>query len=191
MRDGCRPYVSAMIVIAGNKIARYSSCTSKHAEQIFIESETFQHYIKNTELKCVTFFMKTHPCHHSTIVSRCTQSPILDKFSCTLLLIDYYEHILKPRGIQLHIHVASLNRAVWKNPKRQEDIQAAENSRLGLKIMLRAGILILAFQKKDWLQVATLCEDDINEADLLSPTRQQLDCCIHNFLHDFNKTIHE
>ena len=192
--DICRPFAMTLVVMTNrNFIARYTNCKTTHAEKFWVESTMFREHLQNKRPSSVHLFMKNHPCHHSGGNARRYPNGYLfngksDMRSCTEIVIEFYNKMLKPNGVSLHIHVASLYKAFWKNATREDDRTTSENSRRGLQLLLQANIDIDRIYLNHWMQLANLCTKPIKIENMFTPHRLRMDEFINEFIES-EKTI--
>lgn len=187
--DICRPHAMTMIVRTNkNFVGRYTNCKTVHAEQIWTQSTLFSEHLKHTRPTAVYLFMKYHPCHHSGGNARRYPEGYMfggntDSRSCTNLVIDFFKRVLQPQNVTLHIHVASLFKASWQFATREDDKKTSENSLLGLRLLLEAGIEVDCMYMHHWLQLANLCESPIQLENILTEKRLGADAFVHDFIN--------
>ena len=74
-RDNCRVSAMTLVVMCGKLIARFTNCNRKHAEEFLVSDKRFYHHVRTFKPKAMVFFMKHHPCHHSSgNARRCTRT---------------------------------------------------------------------------------------------------------------------
>lgn len=185
--------MTLVVMTNRNFIARYTNCKSTHAEQFWVQSKSFREHLETKRPSTVHMFMKHHPCHHSSGNARRYPDGYLfngnsDARSCANLVVGFYNDVLKPNNISLHINVASLYKAFWQNSQREDDRTTSQNSRQGLHLLLRAGICIDRMYIHHWLQLANLCTKPIKIEHILTKHRLTTDEFVQEFIEG-EKTV--
>lgn len=181
-QDNCRPQSLVLVVQFGDILARYTNCRRKHAEQFMIGDPILRKAIEEcVSDQTLTMFMKFQPCHHSGGNARvCPEGYRDDTRSCTLLVCQFYETVLKPRNIKLVVKCSSIYKANWEFCKREDDIKATALALEGVRKLISSGIDLQCVQPHDWVFLASLA-DGIDYLHLFSPARLSTDQGIAKF----------
>lgn len=179
--------MTLVVMTNRNFIARYTNCKTTHAEHFWVQSTAFREHLHRKRPSAVYMFMKHHPCHHSGGNARRFSTGYLfngksDARSCTELVINFYNNVLKPNDVSLHIHVASLYKAFWQNSTRDDDRTTSENSRIGLQMLLQANINIDRIYSHHWLQLANLCTKPVKIENMFVAHRVKTDEFVKEFI---------
>jgi hypothetical protein len=191
-----------MVMRFGTMVARYTNCRRRHAEYQWSMDTKLAEYIKQMDplLKTLpeyvkrhmkmTLFMKFQPCHHSAGNAKKYPEGYLfnkkaDDRSCTDLVINFFNTVLKPRGLQLEIVLAGLYKVNWQRSRQEDDLTTVKNARQGFRnLLLTKGITLRASTTKDWIYLATFASD-VHEQWLKWPSRVLTNEKIQEFIDDF------
>lgn len=186
-RDRCNPQAMTLVVMCGSLLGRFSNCNRKHAEEFLVTNKTFYHYVRQYKPRSMVFFMKNHPCHHSSGNAKRYPDGYLfngkpDSRSCTDKVIRYFREVLQPNGTSLIIHTAWLYKAFWQFARRADDLCAVNQSKEGLRLLLESGIVVQDMHPHHWILMANLCTTPILLSNLLSPARLRADRLTQEFI---------
>ena len=123
----------------------------------------------------IEMYMNKQPCFRSTRV---------ETKECAQEMVDFYKLFCLFHGIKLTENLCELSRVdMLPSPSLENDIQ---NARLGMKMMMSAGIELKAMTEESWRQLA-------DEANIILPEyndgdRQKLDQHIEEFLQGIKPT---
>lgn len=174
-----------LIAMCGSFIARFTNCNRKHAEQFMVKDKRLLQYIQQNKPSMLVLFLKHHPCHKSGgNALRPGSFEFTDERSCTNLIINFKNTVLKPNGVQLCLRVAWLYKAFWKQATLSHDIQASKNSLEGLQMLFKENIMVEAISKRDWIILANMCNEPINLNLLFSRKRMLADEFNARFLQE-------
>ena len=122
-------------------------------------------------------YMNKQPCFRSTGV---------ETTECAQELVNLYKLFCLFHGIKLTVNLCELSRVdvnMLPSPRLENDIQ---NARLGMQMMMSAGIELKAMTEESWRQLAD--EADIILPEYIDGDRQKLDQHIEEFLQGIKPT---
>ena len=165
--------------------ARYGNCFQGerniiHAEHIMFEDKEFKQHVKllrDQKGGKMEMYMNKQPCFRSTRV---------ETKECAQELVDFYKLFCLFHGIKLTVNLCELSRVdvnMLPSPRLENDIQ---NARLGMQMMMSAGIELKAMTEESWRQLAD--EADIILPEYIDGDRQKLDQHIEEFLQGIKPT---
>ena len=165
--------------------ARYGNCFQGerniiHAEHIMFEDKEFKQHVKllrDQKGGKMEMYMNKQPCFRSTRV---------ETKECAQELVDFYKLFCLFHGIKLTVNLCELSRVdvnMLPPPPLKKDIQ---NARLGMQMMLSAGIELKAMTEVSWRQLAD--EANIILPEYIDGDRQKLDQHIEEFLQGIKPT---
>ena len=165
--------------------ARYGNCFQGerniiHAEHIMFEDKEFKQHVKllrDQKGGKMEMYMNKQPCFRSTRV---------ETKECAQELVDFYKLFCLFHGIKLTVNLCELSRVdvnTLPSPRLENDIQ---NARLGMQMMMSAGIELKAMTEESWRQLAD--EADIILPEYIDGDRQKLDQHIEEFLQGIKLT---
>ena len=165
--------------------ARYGNCfqgkkkNTIHAEHFMLEDEEFKRYVKllgDHKGGKIEMFMNKQPCFRSTRVKR---------KECAQELVDFYKLFCLPHGVKLTVNLCQLSRVdvMLPSPSLNNDIQ---NARLGMQMMMSAGIELKAMNEERWKKLAGYA--NIILPEYIDGDRQKLDQRIAKFLQGIKPT---
>ena len=165
--------------------ARYGNCfqgdrNTIHAEHFMLEDKEFKQQVKllrDQNGGKIEMYMNKQPCFRSTGV---------ETTECAQELVNFYKLFCLFHGIKLTVNLCELSRVdvnMLPPPPLKKDIQ---NARLGMQMMMSAGIELKAMTEESWRQLA-------DEANIILPEytdgdRQKLDQHIEEFLQGIKPT---
>lgn len=162
------------------KAIRYTNCIMmnrrpKHAEEFMVVDKSI--LLPNTK---ITIYTQLQPCHHSS-----GKDGTYDNRSCTELVINWYNKILKPLNIDLEFQCGAIYKAMWKDPtkynKNSKNVykSTSENARIGIKLLYDNDIKISMIKDWDFLFSHT---ENINIPIEKQKIKQYVDSCHENLL---------
>ena len=165
--------------------ARYGNCFQGerniiHAEHIMFEDKEFKQHVKllrDQKGGKMEMYMNKQPCFRSTR---------METTECAQELVDFYKLFCLFHGIKLTVNLCELSRVdvnMLPPPPLKKDIQ---NARLGMQMMLSAGIELKAMTEVSWRQLAD--EANIILPEYIDGDRQKLDQHIEEFLQGIKPT---
>ena len=164
--------------------ARYGNCfqgerNTIHAEHIMLEDKEFKHVklLRDQKGGKMEMYMNKQPCFRSTGV---------ETTECAQELVNLYKLFCLFHGIKLTVNLCELSRVdvnMLPSPRLENDIQ---NARLGMQMMMSAGIELKAMTEESWRQLAD--EADIILPEYIDGDRQKLDQHIEEFLQGIKPT---
>ena len=165
--------------------ARYGNCfqgerNTIHAEHIMLEDKEFKQHVKllrDQKGGEIEMYMNKQPCFRSTGV---------ETTECAQELVNLYKLFCLFHGIKLTVNLCELSRVdvnMLPSPRLENDIQ---NARLGMQMMMSAGIELKAMTEESWRQLAD--EADIILPEYIDGDRQKLDQHIEEFLQGIKPT---
>ena len=167
--------------------ARYGNCfqgkkrNTIHAEHFMLKDEEFKQHVKllgDQKGGKIEMYMNKQPCFRSTRVKT---------KECAQELINFYKLFCSSHGIELTVNLCQLSRVdvnmQLPSPSLNNDIQ---NARLGMQMMMSAGIELKAMTEESWRQLAD--EADIILPEYIDGDRQKLDQHIEEFLQGIKQT---
>ena len=165
--------------------ARYGNCFQGerniiHAEHIMFEDKEFKQHVKllrDQKGGKIEMYMNKQPCFRSTGV---------ETTECAQELVNFYKLFCLFHGIKLTVNLCELSRVdvnMLPPPPLKKDIQ---NARLGMQMMLSAGIELKAMTEVSWRQLAD--EANIILPEYIDGDRQKLDQHIEEFLQGIKPT---
>ena len=166
-------------------LARYGNCfhgkkkNTVHAERFMLDDQEFKQHVKRLRDQKggkIEMYMNKQPCFRSTRVKT---------KECAQELINFYKLFCLPHGIELTVNLCQLSRVdvMLPSPSLNNDIQ---NARLGMQMMMSAGIELKAMTEESWRQLAD--EADIILPEYIDGDRQKLDQHIEEFLQGIKPT---
>ena len=167
-------------------LARYGNCflgkkkNTVHAERFMLEDQEFKQHVKRLRDQKggkIEMYMNKQPCFRSTRVKT---------KECAQELVDFYKLFCLLHGIKLTVNLCELSRVdVDKppSPPLENDIQ---NARLGIQMMMSAGIELKAMDEESWRQLAGYAK--IKLPEYIDGDRQKLDQHIEEFLQGIKPT---
>ena len=167
--------------------ARYGNCfqgkkkNTIHAEHFMLEDEEFKRYVKllgDHKGGKIEMYMNKQPCFRSTRVKT---------KECAQELINFYKLFCSSHGIELTVNLCQLSRVdvnmQLPSPSLNNDIQ---NARLGMQMMMSAGIELKAMNEQSWRKLAGYA--NIKLPMYIGGDRQKLDQHIEEFLQGIKLT---
>ena len=165
--------------------ARYGNCfqgerNTIHAEHFMLEDKEFKQQVKllrDLNGGKIEMYMNKQPCFRSTGV---------ETTECAQELVNFYKLFCLFHGIKLTVNLCELSRVdvnMLPPPPLKKDIQ---NARLGMQMMLSAGIELKAMTEVSWRQLAD--EANIILPEYIDGDRQKLDQHIEEFLQGIKPT---
>ena len=165
--------------------ARYGNCfqgerNTIHAEHFMLEDKEFKQQVKllrDQNGGKIEMYMNKQPCFRSTGV---------ETTECAQELVNFYKLFCLFHGIKLTVNLCELSRVdvnMLPSPRLENDIQ---NARLGMQMMMSAGIELKAMTEESWRQLAD--EADIILPEYIDGDRQKLDQHIEEFLQGIKPT---
>ena len=165
--------------------ARYGNCfqgkkkNTIHAEHFMLEDEEFKRYVKllgDHKGGKIEMFMNKQPCFRSTRVKT---------KECAQELVNFYKLFCSSHGIELTVNLCQLSRVdvMLPSPSLNNDIQ---NARLGMQMMMSAGIELKAMNEESWKKLAGYA--NIILPEYIDGDRQKLDQHIEEFLQGIKPT---
>ena len=166
--------------------ARYGNCfqgkrNTVHAEHFMLKDEDFKQQVKLLRDQNggeIEMYMNKQPCFRSTGV---------EKTECAQELVNFYKLFCLFHGIKLTVNLCELSRVdvnMLPSPRLKNDIQ---NARLGMQMMMSAGIELKAMTEESWRQLAGYA-NNIILPEYIDGDRQKLDQHIEEFLHGIKPT---
>ena len=142
--------------------ARYGNCfqgkkrNTIHAEHFMLEDEEFKQHVKllgDQKGGKIEMYMNKQPCFRSTRVKT---------KECAQELINFYKLFCSSHGIELTVNLCQLSRVdvnmQLPSPSLNNDIQ---NARLGVQMMMSAGIELKAMNEERWKKTCRICKHHI------------------------------
>ena len=165
--------------------ARYGNCfqgkkrNTIHAEHFMLEDKEFKQHVKllgDQKGGKIEMYMNKQPCFRSTRVKT---------KECAQELINFYKLFCLPHGIELTVNLCQLSRVdvMLPSPSLNNDIQ---NARLGMQMMMSAGIELKAMNEERWKKLAGYA--NIILPEYIDGDRQKLDQHIEEFLQGIKQT---
>ena len=165
--------------------ARYGNCfqgerNTIHAEHFMLEDKEFKQHVKllrDQNGGKIEMYMNKQPCFRSTGV---------ETTECAQELVDFYKLFCLFHGIKLTVNLCELSRVdvnMLPPPPLKNDIQ---NARLGMQMMMSAGIELKAMTEEGGRQLAD--EANIILPEYIDGDRQKLDQHIEEFLQGIKPT---
>ena len=166
--------------------ARYGNCfqgegNTIHAEHFMLEDKEFKQQVKllrDQNGGKIEMYMNKQPCFRSTGV---------ETTKCAQELVDFYKLFCLFHGIKLTVNLCELSRVdvnmQLPPPPLKNHIQ---NARLGMQMMMSAGIELKAMTEESWRQLAD--EANIILPEYIDGDRQKLDQHIEEFLQGIKPT---
>ena len=166
--------------------ARYGNCfqgeerNTIHAEHFMLKDEEFKQHVKllrDQKGGKIEMYMNKQPCFRSTRVKT---------DECAQELVNFYKLFCLFHGIKLTVNLCELSRVdvnMLPSPRLKNDIQ---NARLGMQMMMSAGIELKAMTEESWRQLAD--EANIILPEYIDGDRQKLDQHIEEFLQGIKPT---
>ena len=166
--------------------ARYGNCfqgerNTIHAEHIMLEDKEFKQHVKLLRDQKgggkIEMYMNKQPCFGSTGV---------ETTECAQELVNLYKLFCLFHGIKLTVNLYELSRVdvnMLPSPRLENDIQ---NARLGMQMMMSAGIELKAMTEESWRQLAGYA--NIILPEYIDGDRQKLDQHIEEFLQGIKPT---
>ena len=167
--------------------ARYGNCfqgkkrNTIHAEHFMLEDEEFKQHVKllgDQKGGKIEMYMNKQPCFRSTRVKT---------KECAQELINFYKLFCSSHGIELTVNLCQLSRVdvnmQLPSPSLNNDIQ---NARLGMQMMMSAGIELKAMNEERWKKLAGYA--NIILPEYIDGDRQKLDQHIEEFLQGIKQT---
>ena len=167
--------------------ARYGNCfkgkkrNTIHAEHFMVEDEEFKRYVKllrDQKGGKIEMYMNKQPCFRSTRVKT---------KECAQELVDFYKLFCLLHGIKLTVNLCELSRVDVDKPPSPSLKNDIQNARLGMQMMMSAGIELKAMTEESWRQLAD--EADIILPEYIDGDRQKLDQHIEEFLQGIKPTL--
>ena len=167
--------------------ARYGNCfqgeerNTIHAEHFMLKDEEFNQAVKllrDQKGGKIEMYMNKQPCFRSTRVKT---------KECAQELINFYKLFCLFHGIKLTVNLCELSRVdvnMLPLPRLKNDIQ---NARLGMQMMMSAGIELKAMTEESWRQLAGYA-NNIILPEYIDGDRQKLDQHIEEFLQGIKPT---
>ena len=168
--------------------ARYGNCfqgkkrNTIHAEHFMLKDEEFKQHVKllrDQKGGKIEMYMNKQPCFRSTRVKT---------KECAQELVDFYKLFCLLHGIKLTVNLCELSRVdVDKSPSNSERLKNdIQNARLGMQMMMSAGIELKAMTEESWRQLAGYA--NIILPEYIDGDRQKLDQHIEEFLQGIKPT---
>ena len=167
--------------------ARYGNCfqgkkrNTIHAEHFMLNDEQFKQHVKllrDQKGGKIEMYMNKQPCFRSTRVKT---------KECAQELINFYKLFCSSHGIELTVNLCQLSRVdvnmQLPSPSLNNDIQ---NARLGMQMMMSAGIELKAMNEERWKKLAGYA--NIILPEYIDGDRQKLDQHIEEFLQGIKQT---
>ena len=167
--------------------ARYGNCfqgkkrNTIHAEHFMLNDEQFKQHVKllrDQKGGKIEMYMNKQPCFRSTRVKT---------KECAQELINFYKLFCSSHGIELTVNLCQLSRVdvnmQLPSPSLNNDIQ---NARLGMQMMMSAGIELKAMNEERWKKLAGYA--NIILPEYIDGDRQKLDQRIAKFLQGIKPT---
>ena len=166
--------------------ARYGNCfhgkkrNTIHAEHFMLKDEEFKQQVKllgDHKGGKIETYMNKQPCFRSTRVKT---------KECAQELINFYKLFCLLHGIKLTVNLCELSRVdvdMPPSPSLKNDIQ---NARLGIQMMMSAGIELKAMNEQSWKKLAGYA--NIILPEYIDGDRQKLDQHIEECLHGIKPT---
>ena len=164
--------------------ARYGNCfqgerNTVHAEHFMLKDEEFKQHVKvlrDQNGGKIEMYMNKQPCFRSTRVKT---------KECAQELVDFYKLFCSSHGIKLTVNLCQLSRVdvMLPSPSLNNDIQ---NARLGMQMMMSAGIELKAMNEQSWRKLAGYA--NIKLPRYIGGDRQKLDQHIEEFLQGIKPT---
>ena len=165
--------------------ARYGNCfqgkkrNTIHAEHFMLEDEEFKQHVKllgDQKGGKIEMYMNKQPCFRSTRVKT---------KECAQELVNFYKSFCSSHGIELTVNLCQLSRVdvMLPSPSLNNDIQ---NARLGMQMMMSAGIELKAMNEERWKKLAGYA--NIILPEYIDGDRQKLDQHIEEFLQGIKQT---
>ena len=158
--------------------ARYGNCfqgkrrKTIHAEHFMLVDKEFNQavkFLRDQKGGKIEMYMNKQPCFRSTRVKR---------KECARELVNFYNFYCSSHGIKLTINLCQLSKVdMLPSPSLKNDIQ---NARLGMQMMMSAGIELKAMTQESWRQLAGYANIKLPEYN--RGDRQKLDQHIAEFL---------
>ena len=159
--------------------ARYGNCfqgerNTIHAEHFMLEDKEFKQQVKLSRDQKggkIEMYMNKQPCFRSTGV---------ETTECAQELVNLYKLFCLFHGIKLTVNLCELSRVdvnMLPSPRLENDIQ---NARLGMQMMMSAGIELKAMTEESWRQLAGYANIELPQ--YTDSDRQKLDQHIAEFL---------
>jgi len=152
-------------------VGRYVNCfrghgtTNLHAEHFLTRDPVLERAVQSLSEGGgggrLVLYLTYQPCHNSGGHDEATMGA--EYTSCTQLLLRYHEALLAPRAIELHIKVAYVYRAHWREglfPPKYASVVASARVGLGL-LGARRGVRIEALEAGDWSLLAALADERV------------------------------
>ena len=168
--------------------ARYGNCfqgkkrNTIHAEHFMLKDKEFKQHVKllrDQKGGKIEMYMNKQPCFRSTRVKT---------KECAQELVDFYKLFCLLHGIKLTVNLCELSRVdVDKSPSNSEGLKNdIQNARLGMQMMMSAGIELKAMTEESWRQLAGYA--NIILPEYIDGDRQKLDQHIEEFLQGIKPT---
>ena len=165
--------------------ARYGNCfqgkkrNTVHAEHFMLKDEEFKQHVKllgDQKGGKIEMYMNKQPCFRSTRVKT---------KECAQELVNFYKLFCSSHGIELTVNLCQLSRVdvMLPSPSLNNDIQ---NARLGMQMMMSAGIELKAMNEQRWKKLAGYA--NIILPEYIDGDRQKLDQHIEEFLQGIKPT---
>ena len=146
-----------------------------------VEDEEFKQHVKllgDQKGGKIEMYMNKQPCFRSTRVKT---------KECAQELINFYKLFCSSHGIELTVNLCQLSRVdvnmQLPSPSLNNDIQ---NARLGMQMMMSAGIELKAMNEERWKKLAGYA--NIILPEYIDGDRQKLDQHIEEFLQGIKPT---
>ena len=165
--------------------ARYGNCfqgkrrKTIHAEHFMLVDKEFNKavkFLRDQKGGKIEMYMNKQPCFRSTRPHR--KKSRVKRKECARKLVNFYNFYCSSHGIKLTINLCQLSKVdMLPSPSLKNDIQ---NARLGMQMMMSAGIELKAMTQESWRQLAGYANIKLPEYN--RGDRQKLDQHIAEFL---------
>ena len=166
--------------------ARYGNCfqgkrrKTIHAEHFMLVDKEFNQavkFLRDQKGGKIEMYMNKQPCFRSTRVKT---------KECAQELVDFYKLFCLLHGIKLTVNLCELSRVDVDKPPSPSLKNDIQNARLGMQMMMSAGIELKAMTEESWRQLAGYA--NIKLPEYIDGDRQKLDQHIEEFLQGIKPT---
>ena len=167
-------------------LARYGNCfhgkkkNTVHAERFMLDDQEFKQHVKRLRDQKggkIEMYMNKQPCFRSTRVKT---------KECAQELVDFYKLFCLLHGIKLTVNLCELSRVDVDKPPSPSLKNDIQNARLGMQMMMSAGIELKAMTEESWRQLAGYA--NIKLPEYIDGDEQKLDQHIEEFLQGIKPT---
>ena len=135
-------------------LARYGNCfhgkkkNTVHAGRFMLDDQEFKQHVKRLRDQKggkIEMYMNKQPCFRSTRVKT---------KECAQELVDFYKLFCLLYGIKLTVNLCELSRVDVDKPPSPSLKNDIQNARLGMQMMMSAGIELKAMTEESWRKLA-------------------------------------